>query len=366
MEVSFGADQYEVVEGEGVEITVELNKNPERQVNVPLTITHEGGASQDDYAGVPKTVRFAANEKQQKFTLTAEADDLAEEGEKVVIAFGRLPSRVTLGEQDTTRVVMADVVAEEEEVAEEEVEVAEEEAEEEEEVAEEEVEVAEEEAEEEEEEPVPDVSVSLSPDSLEVSEDAGTVRFTVQLSQASSQQVTVRYATGSRTAKAGEDYKVNTGTLTFPAGTTAQTFGVRILDDAVEEEDEMFQVRLRDSNATIEAGTATVVITANDAPATKTVSADATLAGLTPLRGRAFPGLCCDPYRLYGCSRQRRGDHHDLGYRQSRGDGGCHPAHGCRCGPPPAIRSASQSGKTMWPWSSSLKTKPRNAPTPSP
>ena len=49
VEVSFGAAQYEVVEGEGVEITVELNKNPERRVSVPLTITHEGGASQDDY-----------------------------------------------------------------------------------------------------------------------------------------------------------------------------------------------------------------------------------------------------------------------------------------------------------------------------
>ena len=69
---------------------------------MPLTITYEGGASQDDYTGVPKTVRFASNEKQQKFTLTAEADDLAEEGEKVVIALGRLPSRVTRGEQDTT------------------------------------------------------------------------------------------------------------------------------------------------------------------------------------------------------------------------------------------------------------------------
>ena len=155
----------------------------------------------------------------------------------------------------------------------------------------------EEEEEVEEEEPVPDVSVSLSPDSLEVSEDAGTVRFTVQLSQASSQQVTVRYATASRTAKAGKDYKVNTGTLTFPAGTTEQTFGVRILDDAVEEEDEMFQVRLRDSNATIEAGTATVVITANDAPATETVSADATLAGLTLSAGVLSPAFAATTYR---------------------------------------------------------------------
>ena len=184
-------------------------------------------------------MRFASNQKQQQFTLTAAADDLAEEGEKVIIALGRLPSRVTRGQHATTQVVIADVVAEEEE-----------------------------------EESVPDVSVSLSPVSLKVSEAAGTVQFTVSLSQVSSQQVTVRYATATRTATAGEDYRVNTGTLTFPAGTTEQTFGVRILDDAVEEEEEMFQVLLRDSNATIATGTATVVITDNDATETETETED--------------------------------------------------------------------------------------------
>ena len=127
-----------------------------------------------------------------------------------------------------------------------------------------------EEQEEQVEEPVPDVTVSLSPVSLKVSEGTARARFTVQLSAASSQQVQVRYGTASRTAKAGEDYKIPTGTLIFPAGTTEQTFSVSILDDAVEEEEEMFLVKLLDSNATIEGGTATVIITDNDAPATET------------------------------------------------------------------------------------------------
>lgn len=61
-----------------------------------------------------------------------------------------------------------------------------------------------------------------------------------------------------------------------------------ILDDAVEEEDEMFQVRLLDSNATIERDTATVVITDNDAPATE---AD-------PERDGTRPGVCAPPTRL--------------------------------------------------------------------
>ena len=240
VEVSFGKPKYEVVEGDSVEITLKLNKLPQRRVNVPLTITHEGGASQDDYAGVPDTVRFASNEKQKKFTIAAEADDLAEDGEKLVIALGRLPSRVSAGPDSTTQVVLADVVADEEEEKEPAPEI--------------------------EEEPVPEVSVSLSPVSVKVSEGTARTQFTVSLSAASKQQVTVRYATASRTAKAGEDYKASTGTLTFPAGTTEQAFGVYILDDAVQEEEEMFQVKLLDSNATIAEGTATVVITDNDDP----------------------------------------------------------------------------------------------------
>ena len=49
-----------------------------------------------------------------------------------------------------------------------------------------------------------------------------------------------------------------------------------IIDDAVVEEEEMFQVRLRDSNAAIEGGTATVVIADNDGAVTETTPEDDT------------------------------------------------------------------------------------------
>ena len=65
-----------------------------------------------------------------------------------------------------------------------------------------------------------DVTVSFAATRYEASEDNAALRFAVQLSTASRQEVTVQYATASGTAKAGRDYQVRRGTLTFPAGTT--------------------------------------------------------------------------------------------------------------------------------------------------
>ena len=52
--VSFGASTYSVAEGGTVEVTVTLDKDPERTVSIPLTTTNQGGASSaSDYSGVP-------------------------------------------------------------------------------------------------------------------------------------------------------------------------------------------------------------------------------------------------------------------------------------------------------------------------
>ena len=57
-------------------------------------------------------------------------------------------------------------------------------------------------------------------------------------------RVTVDYATADGTAKAGEDYTATSGTLTFAPGETAKTVNVPILDDAVDEGEETFVLRL--------------------------------------------------------------------------------------------------------------------------
>ena len=77
--------------------------------------------------------------------------------------------------------------------------------------------------------------------------EGDTVVFTVSLSAASSQQVTVDYATSDGTATAGEDYTATSGTLTFQAGDTTKTISVPVTGDTEDDGGETFALTL--SNA---------------------------------------------------------------------------------------------------------------------
>ena len=98
-----------------------------------------------------------------------------------------------------------------------------------------------------------------------VGEGAGNAVFTVTLSEASTDEVTVAYATADGTAEAGADYTSTSGTLTFSAGSRTRTISVPVVDDTTDEGDETFTVTLSTpSNATILDGTGTGTITDND------------------------------------------------------------------------------------------------------
>ena len=75
------------------------------------------------------------------------------------------------------------------------------------------------------------IPASLSPLSLNVapSLNATTAAFTVTLAEASTQPITISYATTDGTAVAGTDYTSTSGTLTFAAGVMTQTIDVPIL-----------------------------------------------------------------------------------------------------------------------------------------
>ena len=79
---------------------------------------------------------------------------------------------------------------------------------------------------------------------ITVDEDGSQAALAVQLSQASTVTVTVDYATSDTTALAGDDYTATSGTLTFAAGETVKAIIVPILDDAIYEALERFQVTL--------------------------------------------------------------------------------------------------------------------------
>ena len=127
---------------------------------------------------------------------------------------------------------------------------------------------------------------ALSVADLSVSEDGGTATVTVSLSAAAAQTVTVDYATTDGTATAGGDYGSVSGTLTFAAGSTRQTFTVPITDDTVAGEGrEAFGVTLSNStNATLSDAEATVTISDDDVTRTFEIQgtgATSDLAGRT-------------------------------------------------------------------------------------
>src|SRR5260370_15986703 len=95
--------------------------------------------------------------------------------------------------------------------------------------------------------------------------------FTVNLSPASTQPVTVHYSTADGTATGGAtcggavDYVTTTGTLTFAPSVTVQTINVPICGDKTVEPDETFTVTLDTPvNALITPGTSTGTITNDD------------------------------------------------------------------------------------------------------
>lgn len=91
---------------------------------------------------------------------------------------------------------------------------------------------------------LPTLSVSANQTVVEGLSNPQTVSYTVTLSNASNEVVTVNYATSNGTAKAGLDYTSINGTLTFNPGVTSQVINVPILNDSLSESNESFNLTL--------------------------------------------------------------------------------------------------------------------------
>ena len=92
-----------------------------------------------------------------------------------------------------------------------------------------------------------------------------TIDFQVTLSRAASGKVTVRDATKNGTAKKGKDYCNANGKLVFAPGETSKTVSVELLDDAHDEGEETFTLRLsKPKGAVIADGKAVGTITNPD------------------------------------------------------------------------------------------------------
>ena len=133
--------------------------------------------------------------------------------------------------------------------------------------------------------PIPTISITGTVVSEGNSGTASAV-LRVTLSERSSRNVTVRYATADGTATvADSDYTAKSGTLEFDSGQTNKTITIRIRSDLRNEPDETLLVRLSDpSHAVITNGVAPVIIRNDDGPPTPP---SLTITGTTVAEGDA-------------------------------------------------------------------------------
>ncbi|WP_028068063.1 carboxypeptidase regulatory-like domain-containing protein [Solirubrobacter soli] len=111
-------------------------------------------------------------------------------------------------------------------------------------------------------------------------EGAGPLTFTVTMSKASTDPVTVDWATEDDTATAGADYVAGSGTLTFPPGTTTRTVTVAVVNDQVVEGVKRFLLRLkRPVNATLDVATGVGRIDPDDVGITNAAPTSLGIAG---------------------------------------------------------------------------------------
>ena len=225
-----------VVEGNSgpadMQFTVTLSRVSARDVTVDYATADVIGADAatagTDYTSTSGTLTFAAGTTTQTFNVLIAGDVIHEVDETFTVTLSR-PSNANLEDDEATGTISNDEVM---------------------------------------------PTLSFAPDSVSVLEGAGgsteAAVFTVMLSPASDQQVTVDYATadgaGAGAATEGTDYTEATGTLTFAAGETRKTFTAQVAgDDGTDEGDETFTVSLSNQigNASISttAGTATATIT---------------------------------------------------------------------------------------------------------
>jgi|GEM_PF-2205218 len=137
----------------------------------------------------------------------------------------------------------------------------------------------------------PVISISNPAPIVEGIADNNKLNFTVSLSQASNNPVTVEYKTVAETAKAGSDFTVASGTLTFAAGQTSKTIQVPIINNNADEPDETFRVELKNASggnlANQEYGIGTITDTIK---ATKTTTLAAQVENLLLLGNSAING----------------------------------------------------------------------------
>ena len=223
--VSFGSATYRVAEGNTVAVKVQLNADPERRVEIPISITDMDGASPDDYAVAPQTVVFTSGDTEKTFTFSATDDTEDDDGERVRLTFGTLPPRVTSTGPSQAVVSITD-------------------------------------------DDDPSVEVSFGSASYTVAE-GNTVIVTVQLSADPERRVTIALTKTNEGGASASDYSVP-ASVVFDSGETEKTIDFEATDDSADDDGESVKLGFDSPLPTgVTAGSTdetTVSITDDDVP----------------------------------------------------------------------------------------------------
>ncbi|MDE0679498.1 MAG: hypothetical protein OXI11_04675, partial [Gammaproteobacteria bacterium] len=231
--VSYVSANYQATEGgASATVTVNLSAKPERQVRIPIAVTHKAGASSADYSGIPANVMFGGSDTSKTFTVTATDDTVDDDGEWLSLSFGSLPTGVTLGNPGTERVDLID-------------------------------------------NDVPNVTVSYVSANYQATEGGASATVTVRLNGRPERRVDIPIrASGGGGADSG-DYELSASRVTFSATQTSRSFKVTATDDDVDDDGEWLSLSFGRLPAGVAAGsTATerVDLIDNDVPSVRDVT----------------------------------------------------------------------------------------------
>lgn len=202
--------------------TISLSSAAKTPVTVNYKTTDATATAGSDYTAIPTTLLTFAPGETQKLVTVKTLGDLLPEGSETFALTLDTPTGATLGNNQAIATILDDDAP-------------------------------------------PELSVSVAPTGqAEGNSGNRPYTFTVTLSRAATQPVTVNYATGGGTATAGSDYTAANGTLTFAVGETSKTVVVNAIGDTVVEADETFALTLSSPNgATLATAIASATI-AND------------------------------------------------------------------------------------------------------
>ena len=224
--VWFGESDYTVAEGGTARITLHLNAPWKPELNEALTVPlfdpqHEGGASADDYSGVPESVTFQQGQTRASFTVRATDDSDDDDGESVLLHFRRLfPDDLEAGRYGA-RVATLHIDDDDGETA---------------------------------------VTVSFESANYTAEEDGATATVRLLLDAAPGRSVTIELTATGRGGATSADYSGMPEGVTFGASETVKSFTLTATDDADDDDLESVAIGFGSLPSGVAAGSPSVAV----------------------------------------------------------------------------------------------------------